>query len=405
MKYIFCSFMFDDVENDIKSSKTPNSVSGHKFQQNMLKGLLENNCEVEVINIPRIRRYPDYRKIRIQEKPLLFLGATKGISIGFINILGLNYLTQIRAVYKSIKKIIKKQPDEEYVLLIYNTYPTPTFAARKARKKYKNTIICDIIGDIYGKYGLSPAKGIYGKAVDILHKKMDRMASECDSFALATENMADALKIKNKPHIVIEGMYEVEMPSCTNSEEEDGIKRIFYAGALLKEYGIDHLLHAFSYIQEPNYKLIIAGGGDAAETVRHAADSDDRIEFLGFITPAEVRRQQEMATVLVNPRQSDHEYVKYSFASKNLECLASGVPYIAHNIPCNPTEYSGYILYPENETDEAFARKIKEVCSMNKKTRQDIAKKAMEFIQNEKNPKRQMKKLDMMNQMIGVRKR
>lgn len=404
MKYIFCSFMFDDVENDIKASKAPNSVSGHKFQYNMLKGLLENGCEVEVINIPRIRRYPDYRKIRISAKPFLFSGEKKGVSVGFINLLGLNYLTQISAVYKNIKKIISRQPDVDYTLLVYNTYPAPTFAARRARRKFKNTIICDVIGDIFGKYGLSPEKGIYGKLVDLLHNKMDKMASECDAFALATENMAEALEIKAKPHIVIEGMYAAE-ESSTYRNNDDGNKRIFYAGALLKEYGIEHLLNAFSLIREPDFRLVIAGGGDAAETVRLAAESDNRIEYLGFITPSEVRRQQDMATVLVNPRQSGLQYIKYSFASKNLECLASGVPYIAHDLPCNPPEYADYIFYPENETDEAFAKKIMEVCAMSTEERQDAANRAVAFIRREKNPENQMKKLDAMIQSIGVREK
>lgn len=100
MKYIFCSFMFDDAEESIKHSKSPNSVSRHKFQLNMLKGLLENGSEVEVINIPRIRRYPDYKRILIHGKDYLLNGKKQGISIEFINLLGINNPTQVHAVCK-----------------------------------------------------------------------------------------------------------------------------------------------------------------------------------------------------------------------------------------------------------------------------------------------------------------
>lgn len=217
-----------------------------------------------------------------------------------------------------------------------------------------------MIGDIYGQYGLSTAKNMYGRAVEFLHRKMDRMASECDTFGLATRNMAEAL------------------PGDRQDETKE--KTIFYAGALLNEYGIDHLLNAFALIDDPTYRLVIAGGGDVAREVEQAAGADSRINYLGFITPTEVQAEQNMATVLVNPRQSGREHVKYSFASKNLECLASGVPYIAHDLPCNQLEYADCILYLENETDEAFAEKIREVCSLNNEERRAIGERAYNFI-------------------------
>lgn len=100
-----------------------------------------------------------------------------------------------------------------------------------------------------------------------------------------------------------------------------------------------------------------------------------------------------MATVLVNPRTTELEFVKYSFASKTLECLASGKPYIAHKLPCDPPEYNGPIIYADNESDEAVAAKIVEICELPDNERDEIGQKAREFVLTQKKPKVMCKKI------------
>lgn len=391
MKYIFCSFMFDDVEENVKNSRSPNSVSGHKFQENMLKGLLDNNCDVYVINTPRIRRYPDYKKIFFKRKDM-YLGFSQGLDIGFVNLYGINYLSQVINTYTEINKIIKKSPSEKYVLIVYNTYLAQTIAVQMIKKKYPNVTLCNVIGDIYGKYGLSTGDSLHGRLLDRVHTWMDKMATHFDVYGFATKEMASALDVANKPFAVIEGMYNVN-PVRGESSNNSSQKTIFYAGAILKEYGIEHLLKAFELIKDDSYRLIIAGGGDAVDVVKQYAKNDNRILYVGFIPPSEVESYQQSATVLVNPRINNQEYVKYSFASKNLECLASGIPYIAHDLPCNPIEYSHYIQYPENETDAALANKITQVCALEEEERVALGERGRSFIINYKNPKTQMKKI------------
>lgn len=388
--------MFDDVEENIKNSKAPNAVSGHLFQMNMLRGLAENGCDISVVNIPRIRRYPDYKQVLFHKTRFKTEFTDEAVSIGFINLQGFNYLTQIYNTYLELKKIVQMNLDKKIVLLVFNTYPAPIIAIRKIKKQFPEVIVCDVVGDISGQYGLKKEKSLHGKLLDYVLNKLDKMASECDAFALATDNIAKALKIEHKPYVVIEGMYEILNTSDNATQTfqtSDEEKIIFYAGAVLKEYGIEHLLKAFSLIKQDKYKLLIAGNGDAVDLVKDYAKDDNRIKYLGMIPPSEVSKYQKMATVLVNPRTGEHEYVKYSFASKNLECLASGVPYVAHKLECNPKEYDQYIQYPRNETDRALADKLIEVTEFSLTERRRIGITARIFICQQKNPKIQMGKL------------
>ncbi len=401
MKYIFCSMMFEDAEKDIQKSAAPNTVSGHVFQENLVRGFAENDCDFSVINIPRIRRYPDYPAIFCRRKQTKWNEKVNMTHVGFINLMGLNLITQTVAVYRELKKQVKAAKGEPIVVFTFNSYLHTGLAMLSVRKKFSNVSLCNIIGDLHGSFGVAHAQsGLRGKIITVIENKQDELAKKYDSFVFLTKYMAQALGVEKKPYIVMEGLYPAREDAGQLPEGEE--KTVFYAGSLCKEYGIEHLLRAFSSIQDPDYRLRIAGGGGEEEMVRQYAKKDPRIAFLGFITPAEVKENQQKATVLINARLPDQEFVKYSFASKTMECLASGRPYIAHRLPCDPPEYENYIQYVDGQDDEALGNKIMEICSLPSKERNAIGQKAKEFILKEKNPKTMCQKIiDMAKFVIG----
>lgn len=400
MKYIFCGNMFSDIENDIRKMKVPPPVSSHKYQENILKGLLANKQDIYIINIPRVRYYPIYPQILFRKKPFFGLSNIKGIDIGFINLLGLNYLSQQIRLEIELNKIIRK--DEKYTLISFNNYFPQNQAMVRIKKKKSNIYLCNILGDLHGIYGVKVANrydGLLGKIITKIEAKQDQLSAKSDAFGFLTKHMAKALGVENKPFVVIEGMYSGTKKEIINIDSIE--KTIFYAGAVEEEYGILHLLRAFSMIPNENYRLKIAGSGGAVSDIKEYAEKDVRISYLGYITPEQVDKYQSEATCLVNPRTSNHKYVKYSFPSKNMECLASGKPYIAHELICNPPEYKDYIQCPQDESDEALAKELIRVCSLSADDRQKIASKAQDFIINEKNPEKQCKNvIDMMNKFV-----
>ena len=67
---------------------------------------------------------------------------------------------------------------------------------------------------------------------------------------------------------------------------------------------------------------------------------------------------------------------------------------------CNPEEYGSYIQYPKDESDEALAEKIIEICNMSPEERNAIGERARKFILEEKNPQKQMLKIVRMNEKV-----
>ena len=111
-----------------------------------------------------------------------------------------------------------------------------------------------------------------------------------------------------------------------------------------------------------------------------------------------MHEEQQKATLLVNPRQNNEEFTKYSFPSKNLEYMLSGRPTICYMLDGVPDEYSNYLIVPENDSVEALAEAIKSVFDKTYEEQSQIGIKARNFVLENKNYLVQTRKIiDLLN--------
>ena len=402
MNVAYCGLLLPEEKKLSERSKERLSgISGHKVTMATIKGIDANlDTPVTVFNIINTLNYPHFPQLIFPTEQWSHMLNSEDWHIGYMNIIGIKYITQTVNLYRKLSEWIKKRGNEECIICVHYIYYPAMLAACLCKKRYKTQVkLCLNTGDIPGKFGLgsqvqSSLKDFLIR--NVIEKGIMSMAKSFDNFVFVTEDMATAFDVKEKPHVIIEGtyirpQYAEEYEIYSNFENKK--KRIFYAGALRPEYGIEHLLRAFSMIRDNDFELILAGGGPSEDTIKKFAEQDSRIHFLGFITPQEVLKQQKKATVLVSPRTSELEYVKYSFPSKSLDSLASGVPYVAHKLPCDPPEYKDYIQYADNESDEGLKDKLYEICSLSTEERRALGRKAMNFILTEKNPDNLCKKI------------
>ena len=163
-----------------------------------------------------------------------------------------------------------------------------------------------------------------------------------------------------------------------------------------------HLVDAFEGITDPNYRLILCGKGDAEEQILQIAQRDPRIIYKGQLQHDEILRLQAESTVLVNPRQNNEEYTKYSFPSKIMEYLSSGTPVIAYKLDGMPDEYDDYIHYVLDSSEETLTNTLIRVCNMRQDELDDTGRKAQNFVWIEKSAKMQVYKvLDMIKNTIS----
>ena len=393
-EYVFLSLMIPQQLSGEVRDNSANTMAdaANTLEHNLMHGFAANlSTPPKVVNVLPIGSYPQYyKKVFVKKSTFSLCGRNDHINLGFCNIkLIRNYFIE-KSVYKYLNDYCKKK-NGEIVLCIYSASAEFLSVAEKIKKKYPNIVICDIIADLPGMTNLSSKKPtILQWFIEHKAKKSMRGLASIDCFVLLTKQMAEYLHVK-KLFCVVEGI-STETTELSRTELSDQ-KIILYTGTLHKKFGVMNLVKAFQKIDDPKYRLVICGIGDSAEGIREAADNDSRISFLGQLPRDEVIEWQKKATVLVNPRQNNEEFTKYSFPSKTMEYLSSGIPVIAYKLDGIPVEYDQFIQYVEDGATDTLKNKLIEICKLPYETRQKIGRKGREFVLHEKNCKVQVKKI------------
>lgn len=217
-----------------------------------------------------------------------------------------------------------------------------------------------------------------------------------DGFVLLTEEMNNIINKKNKPYIVLEGHVDINSKDISidkNLEERTGIRNIIYAGSLKKIYGIEMLVKGFLEANIPNSILTIYGNGDYEKELIEITKNYENVIYKGNIINSELIKIEQQAALLVNPRPTTQEFVKYSFPSKNMEYMVSGTPVLTTNLPGMPFEYHKYVYLLENETVNGIKQKLLDIFSRSLEERKRKGNNAKEWILKNKNNVQQAKKI------------
>lgn len=367
--------------------------AANALQWNLYHGFSQNiGEEIPVFNILPVGSFPQYcRKTMIPE----FTFCKAGINIGFCNVKFFRNLDKAQNAYKVLKQWCEQEKDEK-TLFVYTISKPFVDAVYRVKKSFPELKVCAIVADIPEMSNLSNGNHLIQKLYVKQQSEMIYKKKTCiDKYVLLTKHMADYMRI-TQPFHIMEGI--ASEPGQNENQDESDIKfesnkSILYTGTLHQKFGILHLLDAFGMIRDENYRLIICGVGDSEEMIKRASEDDKRIIFLGQKTREEVLRLQQQATVLVNPRQNNEEFTKYSFPSKTMEYLASGKPVIAYKLDGIPDEYDSYINYPDESTAESLANKLLNICGLTEMERSVIGEKGRNYVLENKNPLIQTKKI------------
>ena len=399
-EYVFLSLMIPkELSSEVKHNSSNNMAdAANALEHNLMNGFAENlPIPPKIINVLPIGSYPQYySESFIKASYFQLCNCNSHENIGFCNIKFIrNYFIE-KAVYNRLENYCKKK-NGNIVICIYSASVSFLSAVEKLKKKFPRLVVCDIIADLPGMTNLSSQKSaLLQWYIDYQAKNALKKLKCVDCFVFLTKQMASYLHI-SKPYCVVEGIASETQE--LRLEEHKG-KIILYTGTLHKKFGVMNLVHAFQQIYSPDYRLVICGIGDSAEAIKNAAEEDIRISFLGQLSRAEVLEWQRKATVLVNPRQNNEEFTKYSFPSKTMEYLSSGIPVIAYKLDGIPDEYDKYLQYVEDDTIDGLKNKLIELCEMPYEQRQKIGNAGRSFVLKEKNSNIQVRKIvDLINSL------
>lgn len=344
-----CGVFAKENEAEVREySKRLVDYAANVFQLRLisgLKGLAEN---IQVLSAPFIGSYPNGSKLRKftgfqKEQPLCTY-------VSFNNIWGIRNISRAKSL-KRATDAFAEAPGPDKMIVVYSPHTPFLEAAVYAKKKDPSIKICLLVPDLpqYMNVNARISLGYkLAKKVDIW--RFNQLNHHVDSYVFLTEAMAEILNAGKKPYCVVEGIVpgvqleaRGEKGQCSQPDINP-LKYIVYTGKMNERFGVKQLVDAFDEIADPSYRLILCGSGDADSYIAQKSRRDSRIFATGQVPYEEAKAWMQKADVLVNPRQNNESYTKYSFPSKILEYLASGKPTVGFLLDGMPRIYQEFIF-------------------------------------------------------------
>lgn len=386
----FISGLFPrERESEIRRlTKSDLQSAANNLQWKFVKGfdLCLGAKNVHLLNSEYIGSFPKrYKGFAVPHYEFCHSGSAMGdIGTGFINLPIIKEISRSVRLCAEIDRIRFDASEQLYFVGYAATIPIVK-ALQHAKDRFPNSVTCLIVPDLpqYMELGR--------KGPGILHKIKNTMVNRkmglMDCYVPLTAAMVPHLNTELSHCSVVEGIADDSV--LTDSQKyiaRISGRYILYTGTLQYRYGIGELLSAFEHIKNDDIHLVICGDGEAADEIRCLQAKDSRIHYMGVLSAEEIACLRAGARVLVNPRRNEGEYVKYSFPSKMMEYLASGVPTVAYKLDGMPDDYDGLFI---DAAKDGLESAIAYALSLDSDDARRFASNARTFVLKHKSPKNQ----------------
>lgn len=354
-KYIFlCSAYPKEYDEFFHSlSGDDSTISGNIHSMSVLDGLKSLNFDYFAISGVSVGHYPLNTKTK--KLPEIQF-ADDFYSVAYNNHVLKSQKSKERAMIKCFKEHCKFK-NEPLNILIADIHEPFIRAALKIKKFNKDSRIVNICLDVPDTI-VSSNNSLLRRALKKISVKRNlKLLKKIDGFVLLSDLMKERLPVNKKPYIVLPCLSDLNLYNGFKKDTHSDIL-VVYCGVLSLQYNIDLLLNAFSLINKPNYKLLLAGKGDGVPSIKEYAKKDERIQYLGEITRNEALQLQLNADVLVNPRLPEQNYTSYSFPSKTISYLLSGNPLVCYTFASFPKDIKDMVFEPKKTDAISLANAI-----------------------------------------------
>ena len=374
----------------VESGRIVSQFQNQKFHHLLLTGLIESeNHNIQVISFcPQARSSKVIYHFEEDEE--------NGIHYSYPGYIDRPLINPISRFFSTLKCIRKKITRDSFIVCNIMNFDE-CLAALLYRFFHKQTKICAIVADVpgltSGANNLNSSKWKF-KLSRMALSLLVRANKRYDGYLFLTEAMNDVVNLNHKPYVVVEGLTDLKMKNVHNDiVQKYKTPTILYAGGLHREYGIEWLVDAFQKVDNPNVELHIYGYGNFAKELTDRTKADNRIKYFGTKSNKEIVEEQMRVHLLVNPRPTNEEFVKYSFPSKVMECMVSGTPLLTTCLPGMPKEYYPYVYLIEEETTEQLHKALSNLLQLPLEELHRKGTAAKQFVLENKNYKIQAEKL------------
>lgn len=324
------------------------SVAGNKYQLGIARGMQAAGAKVDCVSV---------RPTRMWDSPVWLprvLGTVyPKIPTTFVSYINLPIIKQILIALGVLRAIItwawNTRSEAKRVVLVYNSISyvaMPSFLVARLLGLSSALILADV-----------PLPEKRRAAIDRLESNIElRLVELPDMLVTLTEPAADRFS-GCKPCMVIEG-------GCETYSQEDRqpssevTPDVLFTGTLNSVSGIGVLVDAMDLIKNHDVHLHIYGGGSGLEPLRARVSRMRNVTVHDPVDNVAIMRIQRQSGLLASPRLPDDYITKYTFPSKLLEYLSSGIPTLSNQLAGIPQEYGEFINVAPSATADDWAKMI-----------------------------------------------
>jgi len=391
--FYFGSVCSNIVFNDtVEKSRVKPSASAQNFEYALMKGFSAHpDVSVTVASAESIAAFPNGNRLFLRKRRDELTDRIAAHILPALNLPGIKQSGHAYGAVRLIRQWIKaNQSVEDKCVLVYGVYPKVAELLIKECKKHRCKIFAIITDVPSAMFTYTKNKGLLKRLFsDSYRRKAISLQDRFDGYVYLTEAMQEEVA-PGKPYIVVETMADTtifdevaDMPRATPPA-------IMYAGALYKKYGVDLIVDVFEKVKIPS-ELWLFGSGDYETEIQHRASLNSKIKFFGRVSREEVLRKEREASLLLNIRNAEDDYTKYSFPSKMIEYMLSGTPLFTTRLAGIPDEYYAYCLSTDTRDIQKLAEQIDNI--LTDVPLQEIGNKAKRFVEEQKNSDVQARKI------------
>ena len=378
----------------VSRSKKGRQDAANRLQWKFIKGFDDATIPISIINAPYIGTFPyGYKDVIYRGGKFSHCADANDYSVSFINLPFLSSYSKFLSTKKQILKWLDQKRETKKAVILYAMNSYMGRCAKYIKKVAPEVKVCMIVPDLpeYA-YNTNNRSVFYRFFINNEINQSYRFLQYIDCFVGLTEQMHNRLD-PGKPFCVVDTIMDNARPAVTLDKYVKNKKIITYTGTLSFNYGIKDLLEAFMKVHNPDLQLFICGSGHLNEEtfLKECAAKDARIIYGGLLSYDEVCRVQRDSFVLVNPRKNDSDYTSYSFPSKVAEYMSTGIPVLIFKLDGITEDYYDKTLLFDNYNSMSEA--ISRIAMLDRETLWNIAHKASAFVEKEKSPIVQSKKV------------
>jgi len=326
MSFLYLSAIFDPQECLKHLAISP---AANKWQTHLLAAL---NDKSSVIDLTGHMPEPLWPKGDAFPKGSLINSSE---SLGYLNIPFLRSTSLSLSYRKAIKGFINKA---SFKLDGFVTYNPPSWLQHllKRQRDYLQVPWVTIVAD-----GDAP--------------------KDADGYVFLSHGYFERFDISLNKKIHIDGaVYPKDFPKA---ECDSRVKTIVYSGTTSKWGGLNILLEAFKEISDvKDVNLVITGNGSLSH-IPLGLKNDERIQFKGMVSEAELSKIFRCANVFVNPRPNLYDNAN-NFPSKLFDYLAYEKPIVSSKTPGISEKYNEVLIFADQSDPDSLATSLRRALTL-----------------------------------------